>query len=724
MKKFLCLILFLIPSLLMAQPVRWSADGNAYYRVESGELVTYSLPDQKRTVVLAKNDLIPSGETKPMTFRNYSFSPDGKQILLYTNTKKVWRLHTEGDYWVYNLGTKSLKKLGASLPASSLRFAKFSPDMQFAAYVSEFNLFIENLNDNSIKQITKDGSRKLINGTFDWVYEEEFFCRDGFQWSPDSKRISFWQLDARKIRDFYMINNTDSIYSKIIPVEYPKTGQAPSPARIGTTDIATGIITWLDIPGEPSQNYLPRMEWNSAGELFVQQLNRKQNESKIYSCDPVSGKTKLIYTEKDNAWVDVGSPWENSYSLDFRHRFDWINSKKEFIWASEKDGWRHLYRIGKDGKEKLITKGDFDVMDVRLIDEPGNTLYFYASPSNATQRYLYRTKLDGSGKAERITPAAQSGTHSYLLSPNGKYASHTFTNTFTKPVNELIALREHKALVETESIATKLKASQEEKKVEFFKIKSTDGVEMDGLMVKPANFDSLKKYPVVFYVYTEPAGANVQDSYGAGDNSLYQGDMAQDGYIYVTIDNRGTPAPKGREWRKSIYRKIGVLNIDDQAQAAREVLKWPFVDASRVAVWGWSGGGSATLGLMFRYPEIYKTGIAVAAVVNQLTYDNIYQERYMGLPQENKEDFIKGSPITYAKNLQGNLLYIHGTGDDNVHYANAEMLINELVKYNKQFQFMAYPNRTHGISEGEGTTLHLSTLYTEFLRKHVPPGPR
>jgi dipeptidyl-peptidase 4 len=225
MKKFLCLILFLIPSLLMAQAIRWSADGNAYYRVESGELIAYSLPDQKRTVVLAKSDLTPSGETKPMTFRNYTFSPDGKQILLYTNTKKVWRLHTEGDYWVYNLGTKSLKKLGASLPASSLRFAKFSPDMQFAAYVSEFNLFVESLSDNSIKQITKDGSRKLINGTFDWVYEEEFSCRDGFQWSPDSKRISFWQLDARKIRDFYMINNTDSIYSKVIPVEYPKTGQ-------------------------------------------------------------------------------------------------------------------------------------------------------------------------------------------------------------------------------------------------------------------------------------------------------------------------------------------------------------------------------------------------------------------------------------------------------------------------------------------------------------------
>jgi dipeptidyl-peptidase-4 len=227
---------------------------------------------------------------------------------------------------------------------------------------------------------------------------------------------------------------------------------------------------------------------------------------------------------------------------------------------------------------------------------------------------------------------------------------------------------------------------------------------------------------VVFFVYTEPWGQNVKDEYGVAYNFLYRGDMARDGYIYISIDNRGTPAPKGREWRKCIYRKIGQLNISDQAMAAKEVLKWPFVDSSRIAVWGWSGGGSATLNLMFQYPGIYKTGIAIAAVGNELTYDNIYQERYMGLPQENRDDFIRGSPITYAKNLKGNLLYIHGSGDDNVHYSNAEMLINELVKYNKPFQLMVYPNRTHSISEGPGTFQHLSALYTAFLKEHCPGG--
>jgi dipeptidyl-peptidase-4 len=247
---------------------------------------------------------------------------------------------------------------------------------------------------------------------------------------------------------------------------------------------------------------------------------------------------------------------------------------------------------------------------------------------------------------------------------------------------------------------------------------------MDAMVVKPANFDAGKKYPLVVFVYTEPASQVVKDSYGSGLNFLYDGNMSADGYFQVCIDNRGTPVAKGREWRKSIYRKVGLLNISDQAMAVKEILKWKYIDAERVAVWGWSGGGTATLNLMFQYPEIFKTGISVAAVTNQLTYDNIYQERYMGLPSENKDDFIKGSPVTYAKNLKGHLLYIHGTGDDNVHYQNAELLLNELIRHNKQFRFMPYPNRTHGIDEGEGTSRHLQTLYTEFLREFCPPGPQ
>jgi dipeptidyl-peptidase-4 len=285
-------------------------------------------------------------------------------------------------------------------------------------------------------------------------------------------------------------------------------------------------------------------------------------------------------------------------------------------------------------------------------------------------------------------------------------------------------LSDGKTLNHEKTIAAMQDSLKVKTTMEFFTITTADGVTMDGWMVKPVNFDSTKKYPVVFEVYTEPASTTVNDEFGIGYNYLYAGNMAADGYIYMSFDNRGTPAPKGSEWRKSIYRKVGILNIHDQAQAATEILKWKFVDPDRIAVWGWSGGGGATLNLMFQYPEIYKTGIAIASVTNELTYDNVYTERYMGLPQENMEDYEKGSPLYYAKNLKGNLLIIHGTGDDNVHYQNAEMLVNELIKYNKRFQIMPYPNRTHSISEGQGTFMHLRTTYTDFLKKNCPPGER
>ncbi len=710
---------FFLPALLFGQNIRWAKDGNAYYRNEAGEVNRYELPTNTKTTFLSKTDLTPSGQTESLKVRNFLLSDDGNLVLIYTNSKKVWRYDTQGDYWVLNKTAKTLTKIGKDKPASSLRFAKFSPDGKKVGYVSEFDLYVEDLATGQVQAITSNHSRRLISGTFDWVYEEEFGCRDGFQWSPDSKQIAYWQIDANKIRDYYMVNTTDSAYSKIVPVEYPTIGQSPSPTKIGVVDVATNKTNWLKIPGDPQQNYLPRMEWNSNNEIFIQQLNRKQQESKIFSCNAMTGEAKQIYSESDNAWVDMYSfISDNFYS---RHPFVWLNHNKEFLWMSEKDGWAHLYRITKDGKEMLITKGNYDVIDFSHVDEKNNTIYFIASPANATQKYLYKIKLDGKGKLELVSPADQQGTHDYSISPNGKYAQHNFSNASTRPTNELIELATSKTLGEKENTPSRA-STMPAKKVEFFKIKTEEGTEMDGWMVKPANFDATKKYPVVFLVYTEPASQTVRDAFGMGNNRLYRGDMAADGYIYMSLDGRGTPAPKGREWRKSIYRKIGQINIKDQALAAKEILKWPFVDADRIAVHGWSGGGSTTLNLMFQYPEIYKTGIAVAAVANQLTYDNIYQERYMGLPQENLEDIVKGSPVTYAKNLKGNLLYIHGTGDDNVHYNNAEMLINELIKNNKQFQFMAYPNRTHSISEGEGTNLHLTTLFTDYLKKYCPPG--
>ncbi|MBC9933460.1 S9 family peptidase [Chitinophaga qingshengii] len=723
MKKITLLVVLLTVSCftVFAQPgkgIRWSRDGRATLKAEPQGIVATPLSGAAPAVIVPAQKYTPAGTAKALPIRDFSFSADEKKLLIYTNSKKVWRYETRGDYWLLDLSTGKLQQLGKGHAASSLMFAKLSPDGTKAAYVSDHNLYVEDLSTGTIKALTANGTRRFINGTFDWAYEEEFGCRDGFRWSPDSKSIAYWQIDATKIRDFLMINNTDSIYSFNVPVEYPVAGQSPSACRIGVVDVATATTRWMDVPGDQQQHYIPRMEWvPGKKQLIIQQLNRKQNESKIMLCDAASGKVHTLYTEKDSAWIDVKSRWDD----DNIAGWDFIRNGKDFIWVSEQDGWRHLYSVSTEtGKATLLTPGNYDVITIAKIDETGNQIWFTASPDNPVQEYLYRIPLSG-GKADRITPADQPGSHEYSISPYSSWAVHSFSNACMYPVSENVELPAHKSSPEV--MQTLKQAAAQGKCLEYFEVQTADGINIGGWMRKPKNFDPAKKYPIVFYVYGEPAGATTRDVAGAGRNFLYDGDMAADGYIYASMDNRGTPLPKGRYWRKSVYRKVGVLNARDQAQATQALLKkYSFIDPARIAVWGWSGGGSMTLNLMFQYPEIYKTGIAIAAVGNQLTYDNIYQERYMGLPEENREDFVKGSPITYAKNLKGNLLYIHGTGDDNVHYQNAEMLLNELIKYNKQIQFMAYPNRTHSISEGEGTFTHLSTLYTNYLRAHCEPG--
>ena len=461
------------------------------------------------------------------------------------------------------------------------------------------------------------------------------------------------------------------------------------------------------------------MEWGDNATLVVQQLNRKQQQSKIFYCNIKDGSSLNIYTENDKEWIDIKTIWNDFDPAGW----EWLDNKKQFIWVSEKDGWRHIYKEEKNGKEILLTKGKYDIESIKFIDEVNNCIYFSASPDNATQLYLYKVKMDGKSNAVRVTPKGLEGTHTYVISPNGKWASHSFSNYKTSPVTEWISLADHKAIDEKNSIAATIK-TEDQSQIKYTTITTADGISLDAWISFPKNFDSTKKYPTVFYVYGEPAASTVLDIYGRQQNYLYQGDMSADGYFQIGLDNRGTPSLKGASWRRAIYRKIGTINIRDMAMGAKKIIEKSYFDKDRIAVWGWSGGGSSTLNLMFQYPEIFKTGIAIAAVANQLFYDNIYQERYMGLPQENREDFIAGSPVTYAKNLVGNLLYIHGTGDDNVHYDNAEVLLNALIKYNRQFQFMSYPNRTHEISEGEGTRLHLATLYTEYLKKYCEPGGR
>ena len=711
--------------------INWTANGNAYTKIKEGGIVKVDPKTDAEVVIVRKEQLTLPGATAAMVPQSYTFNGNNTKLLFFTNTAKVWRYNTRGDYWVLDIISNKLKQLGKSLPAQSLMFAKFSPDSRKCAYVSEHNLYLEDIVSGAITKLTRDGSRKLINGTFDWVYEEEFGCRDGFRWSPDGSKIAFWQVDANKIRDYYMLNTTDSIYSQVIPVEYPKVGEAPSPVRIGVITLETGNIRWMDIEGDPQQNYLPRMEWAGLNELVVQQLDRKQLESKLKYCNATDGSSRTFWAENSEAWIDLNA--------DDPAGWNWINNGQEFIWVSEKDGWRHIYKISRDGKtETLLTKGNYDIGVIKCIDEASNHIYFTASPTNATQQYLYRVNIQKVNilqkvkkivskpkpDPELVSSANLKGTHDYTISPNGKYATHSFSNHNTPTVREWITLPDNKPLNPAKSIDSTIKTDNSIN-IEYVQLVTDDNITLDAWINKPKNFNPAKKYPVVFYVYGEPAASTVLDRYGEQNNFLYNGDMRGDGYVQVAIDNRGTPMLKGAAWRKSIYRKIGEVNVRDMAMGFKKLMEQnSYFDRDRIAVWGWSGGGSSTLNLMFRYADIFKTGISIAAVANQLNYDNIYQERYMGLPQENREDFINGSPITYAKNLKGNLLYIHGTGDDNVHISNAEMLVNELIKQGKQFQYMPYPNRSHSISEGEGTFEHLSTLYTNYLKAHCPPGAR
>ncbi|MFZ4057713.1 MAG: DPP IV N-terminal domain-containing protein [Ferruginibacter sp.] len=716
------LIVLLLANICQAQfksTEVFSPDGTAFYFIKEGLIVKRDLKAGTEANLLTKTQLTPYNG-KFLKIASFAFSADQSKILVFVNTQKVWRYNTRGSYRVYDVATDKTTEIGKGKAAQSLMYAKLSPDAQSVAYVSEQNVYAENLATGAITQLTFDGNRKLINGTFDWVYEEEFGCRDGFRWSPDSKQIAFWQVDANGIKDYLMLNTTESNYSKVIPVEYPKVGEAPSPVKIGVVSATGGAITWMKIEGDPQQHYLPRMEWANAEKLIVQQLNRKQQESKLIYCSAKDGQSTVFMTEKNDSWIEVKSYWND----DNPTGWEWVKNNTAFLWVSENDGWRHVYRVSSDGKnETLLTKGNYDVQSIKCIDEKNNFLYFMASPNNATQLYLYRVKMDGKATAELVSSADLAGVHEYLVGPNALYAKHGFSNHQTPPTENWVALPDYiKANQAVNKTATQVVTAKNN--IRYIKIPMEDGVTLDAWINYPDNFDSTKKYPVVLYVYGEPAASTVMDSYGTHQNYLYNGDMNADGYFQVSIDNRGTPSLKGAAWRKAIYRKIGSINIKDQAMGMKKILEQPYFDKDRVAVWGWSGGGSSTLHLLFQYPDIFKSGVAIAAVGNQLFYDNIYQERYMGLPQENKADFVNGSPITYAKNLKGKLLYIHGTGDDNVHYSNAEVLINELVKYNKQFQLMSYPNRSHSMQEGQGTGLHLVTMYTNFIRETCPPGAR
>ena len=706
-------------------PARWLGDGSSYTTLEESEadrgqnLVRYDSERGGREVLVAARQFIPQGDSLSLRVEEYSWSPDTKMLLIFTSTRPVWRLNTRGDYWVLDRASGRLHQLGGSqAKPSTLMFAKFSPDGRRVAYVRENNLYLEDLASGTITPLTTDGSRALINGTFDWVYEEELmnYYADGWRWSPGGQSIAYWQLNADQVKDFNLINNTDSLYSRVIPVQYPKAGQANSAARVGIVSVSGGPTRWLEIEGDPRNHYIARMDWAaSSDEVMLQRLNRLQNTTEVMLGDARSGKVRTVLTERDSTWVDVVD------------NITWLNGGKSFTWVSERDGWSHVYLVSREGKSvRLVTRGAFDVMKVLGTDERGGWLYYLASPDQPSQRYLYRSRLNGRGAPERLSPRTDSGTHAYDFAPNFRYALETYSGFARPPVVRLVRLPGHeviRTLIDNAGLRGRL-ATLRTGTVEFFSIPVENGVRMPAFLMKPAGFDSTRKYPLLLHVYGGPGKSTVNDEWGS--YYLWHLMLTQQGYLVASVDNRGTPAPLGRAWRKSVYGQLGVVETRDQAAAGRTLAQRTFVDPDRIGIWGWSYGGFMTLNTLFQYPGLFRTGVAVSPVTHWALYDNVYTERFNGLPAQNKAGYDRGSPLTYVNGLKGNLLLIHGAGDDNVHFQNSEVLINALVAANKPFTMMEYPNRTHCVCQGRNTQLHLFELITRYLDQNLKsarPGP-
>lgn len=524
-----------------AGEINWLKDGESFSRVEpngegGSDIVAYRAKDNKREVLIPASMFFDKETGKYVPIKSLIWSNDNDKVLVYTNSKKVWRYETRGDYWILNLKTREFRQLGKNLPESSLMFAKFSPDGEKVAYVSGNNIYVENISNGNILKLTDDGSDRIVNGTFDWVYEEEFRCRDGFRWSPDSQFIAYWQSDTDGTGTFDIINNVDSIYPTFEHFPYPKAGSTNSAVRVGYVKADGGQTPWFDLPGEQRENYIPRMEFiPGTNTLFIQQMNRQQNTNKVWTADINGGELKNIFTDRDAAWVET-----NDNVL-------WLDGNKWFTWESERDGWRHLYRVSHDGKLiQPITKGEFDYISNVGTDLKNGIVYFIASPANFTQRYLYSANLFGDGTVTRVSPQDQQGQHKYNMSPTGKWAVHTFNNASTPSIVDMVSLPNHKMVrtIEDNFQAAEQYAALGLNPKEFIKVKSGD-LALDAWMIKPVDFDPDKKYPVIVEVYGEPASSTVQDVWGNGD--LWNQYMANLGYIIVSIDNRGANTPRGRD---------------------------------------------------------------------------------------------------------------------------------------------------------------------------------
>ncbi|MBM3294941.1 MAG: S9 family peptidase [Candidatus Aminicenantes bacterium] len=585
----------------------------------------------------------------------------------------------------------------------------FSPDGGRILFLLRQNLGLKDLRSGKTVALTADG---LVDSV----------SNGRAVWSPDGTRIAFIQTDSSAVGLRPIVDPLEPTYPKVRYVRFAVVGSAIPSLRVGVVAADGGPVRWMILPAPQKGFYLGDVSWaGNSDELFIEKLSRSRDAREFLLANVRTGQVKPFYQETDPAWVEA------SYATNAG--LEWIRGGRAFVLLSEKDGWRHAYiGLRGGGPLSLLTPGAFDIIARGRTEEKDGWFYYLASPENATQKYLYRIRLDGTGQAERVTPDGQPGSHTYVFSPDARLAFHTHSTFDTPPRVELVTIPEHKVIRVLEDNAG-LRARMESwiaRPTEFFKIDIGNGVVMDAWMIKPRDFDPAKKYPLFVFVYGEPHGQTVLDDWAGGQgHGPFHRVIADLGYLVVSMDNRGTPAPKGAAWRRAVFPSLGPLSTEEQAAGVRELGRTrPYVDPSRVGIWGWSGGGSNTLNAMFRKPDVYHLGIAVAPKPQPHLYNAWFQEIYMRTREDNPEGYGQSAPIHFAEGLKGDLLLVHGTGETNTHLQITEGLVDRLIELGKQFRYMAYPHRDHGLSEGKGTPLHLRMLMARYLLEHLPPGPR
>ncbi len=683
--------------------IRWLPNGTAFTFTENNkaskllDIYKYEVESGSITLLLSGIDL--KYNNKPIKMSDYSWTNDGKYLLIEGPEKEIWRHSRQAPYYLYELETKKITSLGNNDP--NLRNVKLSPDGSMVGFVREHNIYIADVKTGEEKQLTFDGSTNILNGEFDWVYEEEFSIADGWRWSPDGKKIAFWRFDQTRVKEFYMIDEMQ-VYNKVTPLKYPKTGEENSIVIIGVIDIETSDVTWMETASNDDM-YIPRIYWtNSVDQIAILRLNRLQNYLELLMTDSNTGNSVVVLTDADTCWVEVDEP-----------KAMFLKNEDKIVWVSERNGYRHAYLYNYEGNLiNQITDGSWEIKEVLGISESDGWIYFSGKKDTPLEQHIYRAKLTG-GNVERISQ--QAGWHTANFSPGLKYFINEFSSVnhpsktlLKKTDGTLIRILKENNLEVLNGINMTYP--------EFSTFTTSDGFELNYYMIKPYDFDPDQKYPVIVYGYGGPGSQRVINKWYE-TRQLWHQMMTEKGYIVFCVDNRGTGG-QGKSLKNLVYGDLSNWSVNDHIEAAKYLTSLTYVDSGRIGFWGWSGGGYLCLMLMTRANEYFSTGVSIAPVSDFHLYDAIWTERYLGLLENNQEGYKSSSVFTYAENLKGNLLIIHGTGDDNVHYQNTMQIVHDFQLKGKQFDLMLYPNKNHSI-KGGNTRLHLFTKLTEYFLKHL-----